>query len=227
MATLRKRTTVNLPKAAKETAGDSVATAIAAGQETAPAPASAEPSKPHRRRRKKSPIRKLTPAEFQVFIAIKELGAPTIKQLREFLAHLPPLSASIERQPEKLHQAKRAVPSYNNINTLLVRMVAIGAIDFTRPDSGGIRRLIMMWDFNETLDHCVRWAVRDYLAYQPAILRVLPAILEEAVFRYTPEDRPDLARKLHAQIDAIMRHAHAGRPKPKTTGRKQATRPLT
>jgi len=154
-------------------------------------------------------IRKLSPAEFQVFVAIKELGAPTVRQVRDFLAELPPLSLAVDRSPETLEHDSRQAPTYNNINTLLLRMRAVGAIRFLDLEDGSERRLLMEWDFNDTLEYCVRLAVRDYLSYKPVIRRIAPVLLDVMFAPHDASERRQMQLFLEDELKKVAARAIA------------------
>lgn len=145
-------------------------------------------------------LKKLSPSEFQVFLAIRELGNPTIRELQEFLAKLPPLSVVLEKHPEAVLDTHRKRPTYNNVNTTLLRMQEAGAVSFLVPYGGGERRLMTLWPLAETIAHCIHVALRDFLAFKEANSHIVPAIVQEIAARCLPEELPGVETQLHREI---------------------------
>jgi len=159
-------------------------------------------------------LKKLSPSEFQVFLAIRELGNPTIRELQGFLATMPPLSVVLEKHPEAVLDTHRKRPTYNNVNTTLLRMQEAGAVSFLVPYGGGERRLMTLWPLADTIAHCIHVALRDFLAFKKANSHIVSAIIQELAARCSPEELPGVEAQLHRELTtsfALM--AQEGLPK--------------
>jgi len=148
----------------------------------------------------KKPSRKLSPAEFQVLVAIHQLGRPTIREVRQFLAQFPPLSVSLRRSPGSPDTSRGIPPSYNNINTIVLRMLASGMVEIVDQAEDGSRYLVPLWDLEPALAHSVALAVRDYLVWKPLIPAALGAILDQISRRYSSDEEADLRRTLESEV---------------------------
>ena len=154
----------------------------------------------------RSPTRKLSPAEFQVLVAVHHLGRPTIREVREFIGQLPPLSVSLRRSSGSPDTSRGVPPSYNNINTIVLRMLASGAVSIVDQAENGSRYLVPLWDLEQALDHSVGLTVRDYLAWKPLVPRALGAVLDQVARRFTGEEEDQLRRVLETEVaEALSR----------------------
>jgi len=161
-----------------------------------------------------APSRRLSPAEFQALVAIHHLERPTIRDIREFVATMPPLSASLRRGVSgvSVDAPRGALPSYNNVNVVVLRMLASGVVAMAEPDGDGERRFVPVWDLERAVAHTVALSLRDYLVWKPVIPCAVAAILDQVTRKYSHEEEDLLRRSLESEVADAMTRWRKKRP---------------
>lgn len=159
-----------------------------------------------------APTRRLSPAEFQIFVAAHTLDKPTIHEVREFLAQLPPLSISLRRTKSPANASRGAMPSYNTVNTLLLRMLASGAVALEDQEDAVARRIVPLWDFEQTLTHTIELTLRDYLAWKPLLPRILEIVAAQTAESLSPKQRSELRAAAHRALGAAQKRSEIAEP---------------
>lgn len=159
---------------------------------------------PRRREAGASPSRRLSPAEFQILIAAYALGRPTIREIREFIATLPPLTTALRRTRTPADASRGVMPSYNNINTLLLRMTAAGAVAMEDQEGEIARRIVPRWSLEETLAQCVEYSLRDYLVWKPLVPQALATVLDQIARQYSAAEESALRELLSRESDGAL-----------------------
>jgi len=141
-----------------------------------------------------------------VLVAAHILDRPTIREAREFIATLPPLSTALRRTSTPSDAARGVMPSYYNVNSLLLRMMAVGAVDLENEEGEHARRIVPLWTLEEALQDSLEYSLRDYLVWKPLIATALETMLDQIARRYSREEASTLRELLErATAEALSR----------------------
>ena len=168
------------------------------------------------------PTRRLSPAEFQILVAAHTLGQPTIREIRNFLATLPPLTVSLRRTRTPADSSRGIPPSYNTVNTLLLRMAAAGAVELQDQPDDISRRIVPRWNLEEALVLCVAHSLRDFLVWKPLLPLALCTVLEQVARQHPDKEDEELQELLGSACAAVLERRRGAVPQ--SPSRKRTTK---